>query len=118
MDGFIARLIINTVALLVLPYIVPGVHIRDPLAALAAAIVLGLANAIIRPVLVLLSLPIQIITLGLFTLVINALMLLLAARIVAGFEIYGFWPAFWGAIVLSIVSGVLSWATAPLRGHH
>lgn len=101
----------NTFALLILPYIVSGIEVSGPMAALAAAIVLGIANAIIRPILVILALPIQILTLGLFTFVINALMLLIASGLVKGFEVHGFWPALWGSIVLSIISGVLTWAT-------
>lgn len=110
MPGFLIRLAINTVALLILPYIISGIQVSGPGAALAAALVLGLVNAIIRPVLIILALPFQFFTLGLFTFVINALMLLLVSSIVRGFEVSGFWPAFWGSIILSIISGVLTWA--------
>jgi putative membrane protein len=85
-------------------YIVPGITVKNFWVALIAAIVIGLVNALIRPVLLLLTLPINIVTLGLFTLVINALMFWLAATLVKGFDVAGFGPAFWGALVFWLVS--------------
>jgi len=107
---FLIRLFFNTLAVIFVAYIVPGVTVRNFWTALLAAIVIGLVNAVIRPILSILSLPINILTLGLFSLVINALMFWLASAIVPGFEVAGFGPAFWGALVFWCVS----WATNVL----
>lgn len=106
----ILRWVINTIAIMALPYILPGITVRGFYAALVAALVLGLVNAIIRPLVLLLTLPVNILTIGLFTLVINALMLWLVSSIVKGFDVAGFWPAFWGALILFVVS----WLTNTL----
>jgi putative membrane protein len=103
---FIARWIINSLAVMLAAYLVPGVTVRDFWSALIAALVIGLVNAIIRPIAIILTLPINILTLGLFTLVINALMFWLASSIVPGFKVDGFWPAFGGALVFWAVSWV------------
>jgi putative membrane protein len=79
--------------------------------ALVAALILGIVNAIVRPILVILSLPLEILTLGLFTLVINAVLFWLVGTWHVGLAVDGFWPAFWGAIILWIVSWVLSAVT-------
>ena len=99
--------VISALAILVTAYLLPGVHVTGFVVALVLAVVLGAINAILRPILVLLTLPITIITLGLFMLVINALLVLLAAKIVPGFSIDGFMWAFIFAIVLGIVTWVL-----------
>jgi putative membrane protein len=101
--NFGIRLVVSAVALLIVAYVVSGVHVASFASALGAAIVLGLLNALLRPLLVLLTLPITVITLGLFLLVINAGILLLTAALVPGFEVHGFWAAFLGAIVLWLV---------------
>lgn len=107
--GFLVRCLINAVILLLIPYIMgPAVQVSGVLPALVAAFVLGIVNALIRPVLIILSLPIQVLTLGLFTFVINGLMLWLVASLVGGFYIAGFWPAVLASILLSIGSSVLS----------
>ncbi len=106
----LARLFLNALAVMVVAYLVPGVSVTSFPSAFIAAIVIGLVNALIRPLVSLLSLPITILTLGLFTFVINALMFWLAAKIVPGFDIAGFWPAFWGSLVFWIVS----WLTNSL----
>jgi len=80
-------------------YIVPGIQFSGTWALLLTVIVLGFVNALIRPILVLLTLPVNILTLGLFTLIINALMFWFASTIVKGFEVQDFWSAFWGALV-------------------
>lgn len=95
-------------ALLLIAWIVPGITIAGLNTALLAAVVIGLINVVIKPILILLTLPINILTLGLFTLVINALMFLLASKLVPGFQIIGFWSAFIGALILSILSVVIS----------
>ena len=108
MISFIIRLLINALALLLCAYILPGVHVTGFGGALIAALVLGVVNAILRPVLFVLTLPLQIVTLGLFTLVINGLLFWWVGHWGIGLEVSGFWSAFWGAIVLGIVSYVLS----------
>ena len=89
-------------------YLLPGVHVSNFWAAFFTAAVLGILNALIKPILIILTLPINILTLGLFTLVINALMILLASSIVKGFEVDGFWWAFLFAIILSVVNWLFS----------
>ncbi|HXX36018.1 MAG TPA: phage holin family protein [Thermodesulfobacteriota bacterium] len=106
---FIIRLIINMVAILIISYLFPKmIRVDDFLAALVAAFLLGVVNTIIRPVLVLLTLPLTLVTLGLFLLVINGLMLWLVSAFVKGFHVGGFWGAVLGSILISIVSWILS----------
>lgn len=108
-SGFLARWLINAAILLLIPYVMgPAVQVTGVVPAFIAAFVLGVVNALIRPVLIILSLPLQVLTLGLFTFVINGLMLWLVARIVGGFYIAGFWPAVLASILLSIGSSILS----------
>lgn len=104
------RWLIYAVAIMLLTYVVPGISVRNFYSALIAALILGLVNAVIRPLLVLLTLPVNILTLGLFTFVINALMLWLVSSIVKGFDIKNFVAAFLGALVLWVVS----WLTNAL----
>lgn len=89
--------------------IVPGIAIEGFGRALLAAAVLGLLNAVVRPLLVLLTLPVTVLTLGLFLLVVNASMIGLAAWLLDGFTVAGLWPAVLGAVVLSVVSSLVSW---------
>jgi len=101
--------IIGALAILVASYIVPGVTVT-PLVAFIAAVVLGALNLFIKPIIVILTLPITVVTLGLFSLVINALLVMLTSLLVPGFLVVGFWPAFFFALVLSIVNWVFnSW---------
>ena len=102
--------LINAVSLLALPYIFTSIKVASFTTALVVALILGLINAVIRPVLVLLTLPLTIVTLGLFIFVINGLLFWLVASFVAGFHVTGFWPAVFGAIVYSLIS----WAAAAL----
>jgi len=95
--------IISALAIGIAAYFIPGVQVTL-IGALVLAIVLGLLNLFIRPILLLLTLPINILTLGLFTLVINTLLIMLASGIVKGFNVSGFWPAFWFSIVLAIIN--------------
>lgn len=104
----LVRWLVNAAALYLTALLLPGIRLRGLVATLIAAAVLGVANAVLRPLLLLLSLPLNLVTLGLFTLVINALMLLLASALVPGFEVRGFWPAFLGAVVLGVISFLLS----------
>jgi len=101
--------LINALALLALPYFVPYVQVDSFWTALVAAAVLALVNALIRPILVLLTLPATILTLGLFVFVINALLFWLVASFVKGFTVGGFWSAFFGAIVYALISWAASW---------
>jgi len=105
----ILRWVINALALLIVANIVPGFHISGLYAALIAALVLGLVNAVIRPILLILTLPINILTLGLFTFVLNALMIWLVSTIVKGFEVQGFVPALLAALILWVVSLATNW---------
>lgn len=100
--------IISAIAIAITAYILPGVAVSGFVTALVLAVVLGAINLLVRPVLLLLTLPINILTLGLFTLVVNALMVILAAKVVPNFSVDGFWWALLFGIVLSIVSAVLS----------
>ena len=98
---------VTTIAILIAAYLLPGVAIRGLKAAIIAALVLGLINAIIKPVLVVLTLPLTIVTLGLFIFVLNALLVLLTSTIVPGFYVQNFWWALLFSLVFSIVSFVL-----------
>ncbi len=100
--------IINALALLALPYVVPSVQVASLGTALIVALVLGLINAVLRPVLVLLTLPVTLLTLGLFIFVINALLFQLAGNLVDGFNVGGFWPALFGSMGYSLISWALS----------
>ena len=100
--------ILNAVALLIVAYILPGINVASFGSALIAALVLGLLNTLVKPVLILLTLPITIVTLGLFLIVLNALLFWLAGSILRGFQVSGFWWAVAGAILYSIISGLLS----------
>jgi len=106
MLGVILRTLITGLGIWLATYIVPGVSATSTEALIWAAIALGLINAFVRPVLVLLTLPFTIVTLGLFLLILNAGMLNLAGWFVDGFEVVGFWSAVFGAIVVSLVSGL------------
>lgn len=104
----IFRWIVNALALLGVAYLVPGVRVETLWTALVAALVLGLVNALIRPVLLILTLPVNIVTLGLFTFVVNGLLIWLVSTMVKGFEISGFAPAFLAAVLLWAASLVTS----------
>lgn len=112
MPGLILRLLINAVAIFVAARLIGDITYRDWWSLGLAAVVLGLVNAVIRPIAIVLTLPLNIITLGLFTLVINALMLLLTSWLAGllgiGFNVASFWGAFLGALVISVVSWLLS----------
>lgn len=106
--GFLIRLCLNGLALLIVSTIIPGIEVRGVLPALAAAFLLGVVNALLRPVIVILTLPLTILTLGLFIPVINAFLLKLVSLMIRGFEVHGFWSAVFGAILLSVISGLLN----------
>jgi putative membrane protein len=105
----ILRWILNALVLMFIPYLISGVEVANFYTALITALVLGLVNAVIRPVLIILTLPINILTLGLFTLVINGLLFWFVSSFIKGFSIAGFWPAFWAALIYSLVSIVFNY---------
>jgi putative membrane protein len=109
MRGFLLRILIVAAGLWIASKVVPGVEITDGWSLLWAALVLGIVNAIVRPVVIILTLPLTILTLGLFLLVINAAMLSMVAWILDGVTVAGFWSAFFGAIVISITGWLASW---------
>lgn len=104
---FLVHAVVTALSLWVVSELVSGIGFADGKSLVVAALVLGLANAIVRPALVLLTLPLTVVTLGLFLLVLNALMLLLVAALVPGFHVASFGSAFLGGILLSIVSSVI-----------
>ena len=111
----ITKLAINALALLVVDAMFRGIWFDNNQATIAAAVVLALVNTYLRPLVVVLTLPINILTLGLFTLVINALMLELVSWVIPAFHVEGFWTAVGGALVISITSFLLNWFLQPNR---
>jgi len=109
--------VLSALAVWIVAQIVPGIHVSGPTAALVAALVIGLVNATVGLVVKVITFPLTILTLGIFWLVINAVMLELAAYFVRGFEVRGFGAAFIGAILLSIVSSLLHWLVLPERNN-
>jgi len=105
----ILRWILNALALMAVAYLYPGVEVAGFFPALIAALVLGLVNAIIRPILIVLTLPINILTLGLFTFVINALLFWFVAEIIKGFTVSGFMAALIGSLLYSLITLLTSW---------
>lgn len=108
MLAFLIRWFVTTIAVFVATKLVPGIQCAPIEALLGASLLLGIINAFVRPVLMLLSLPFIIVTMGLFIFVVNALLLLLVSKIIPSFYVAGFWSAFFGAIIISVVSWVLS----------
>jgi putative membrane protein len=108
MAGILIRWLITTVAILIVPYLLSGVRVDSFGTALWAAAILGILNAMIRPILFILTLPLTVLTLGLFILVINALMFQLAGALVSGFHVASFWSAFFASIIVSLVSWLMS----------
>lgn len=109
MLSLLLRWLLNAVALMLVAYLYPGVQVESLGTAVLAALVLGLVNAVIRPILLLLTLPVTILTLGLFIFVINALLFWFTAEIVGGFHVAGFWAALVGSILYSIITLLTSW---------
>jgi putative membrane protein len=102
--GFLARVLVNALAIYLAAAVVPGVEITGVLAALVAGLVFGLVNAFVRPVLLVLTLPLTLLTLGLFLFVLNAFCFWLTSAVVKGFDVHGFWAALFGALLVSVVS--------------
>jgi putative membrane protein len=108
MRGVLLRWLILTAAVLVASWALEGIKVDGLLPAFLAAATLGILNAFFRPLLILLTLPVNILTLGLFTFLINALLLKIVSYVITGFTVHGFWTAVLGALIVSVVSGLLN----------
>ncbi len=108
MNGIFVRWLTLTVAIVFTSYLLDGIHISGFFSALLAAAMLGILNAFFRPIALVLTLPINILSLGFFTFVINALMLKMASAVITGFDVTGFWTAVFGSLLISIISWLLS----------
>ena len=104
----IANFLITVLALVLTAWLVPGIEIVSLTAGILAALILGIVNTFIKPILTLFTLPLTVLTFGLFLLVINGMMLSITASLVSGFQVAGFWAAVFGSLVLSIVNGLMS----------
>ena len=108
MPGILIRWLTTTAAIVATAYLLDGIYVSSFFSALFAAAVLGIFNAVLRPIALLLTLPINILSLGLFTFIINALMLKMASGIIPGFGVYGFWTAIFGSLLISLISWLLN----------
>ena len=108
MNGIIIRWLTLTVAIVFTSYLLDGIHVSGFLSAVLAAAILGILNAFFRPIALVLTLPINVLSLGLFTFIINALMLKMASGVINGFEVIGFWSAVFGSLLISIISWLLN----------
>jgi putative membrane protein len=108
MKGILIRWLILTIAIVIASYLIEGIRVSGFWSALFAAATLGMLNVFLRPVLLILTLPLNILTLGFFTFVINALLLLMASGVISGFQVAGFWSALFGSFVISIVNWLTS----------
>jgi putative membrane protein len=115
MNGLIVRWLTLTAAVLVSAYLIDGIRVSGFFSALCAAALLGIFNAVLRPAFILLTLPINLLTFGLFTFVINAALLKMVSGMIRGFDVVGFWPALIGSLIISIVSGLLTLAVHDRR---
>jgi len=106
--GLLARLLLNGIAIIVAAWLIPGLELTGTVPALLAGLILGVVNVLVKPILFLLTLPFTLVTFGPFIFVLNAICLGLTAALVPGFTISGFWPALFGALVVSIVSWMLN----------
>ena len=113
MTGFFLRAVIAAFGLWLATAWISGFVIDNSFTLLVAAAVLGVVNAFVRPVVIILTLPISVVTLGFFLLVVNAGMIALVAALVPGFDIAGFWDAFWGAVIVGITGWIGSWFIGP-----
>lgn len=108
MKGIFLRWLILTAAIIATSYLLAGIQVSGFFSAFFAAAILGILNAFFRPLLLLLTLPLNVLTLGLFTFVINAVMLLMASGVITGFEVDGFWSAVFGSLLISLISWLLT----------
>jgi len=104
MNGIFVRWLILTIAIFVTSYLLDGIHVSGFFSAFFAAAILGVLNAFFRPFLLIITLPINILTLGFFTFVINAILLMMASGVIPGFEVAGFWSAVFGSLFISLIS--------------
>lgn len=108
MRGIVLRWLTLTGAILLSSYMLEGIHVSGFLTAIGAAAILGILNAFFRPIALILTLPINVLSLGLFTFVINAIMLKMASGVISGFDVQGFWTAVFGALIISLISWLLN----------
>ena len=108
MNGLTIRWLTLTAAIIVASYMIDGIRVTGVFSAVFAAAALGIFNAFLRPIALILTLPVNILSLGLFTFIINAVMLKLASGIIPGFDVHGFWASVWGAFLISIISWLLN----------
>ena len=108
MRGIFIRWLMLTAAIMFASYVLDGIQVKGFFTALFAAAILGILNAFFRPILIILTLPINILSLGLFTFIINAMLLKMASGVISGFQVYGFWSAVFGSLLISLVSWALS----------
>jgi putative membrane protein len=108
MNGIFLRWLILTFSIIATSYLIDGIQVSGFLSAFFAAAILGILNAFFRPILLILTLPVNILSLGLFTFVINAVMLMMVSGIISGFKVYGFWSAVFGSLLISLVSWLLT----------
>lgn len=108
MKRLVVKWLILTIAIMLASYLIDGIRVSGFFSAFFTAAVLGILNMFFRPILLILTLPINILTLGLFTFVINALMLMMASGVIPGFQVNGFWPAVLGSLVISLVNWILT----------
>jgi putative membrane protein len=108
MMGIFVRWLTLTGAIVFASYVLDGIHVSGFFSAFWAAAILGILNAFFRPIALILTLPINILSLGFFTFVINAFMLKLASGVISGFDVYGFWSAIFGSLIISVISWLLN----------
>ncbi len=108
MVGLFIRWVIQTLAIMAAAYLIKGIEVHGVVSAFFAAALLGVLNALLRPILLLVTLPINILSLGLFTFVINGLLLMMVSGVIGGFTVHGFWPAVFGSLIISLTSWLLT----------
>lgn len=113
MIKFIGKILINTLAIILAAELLPGIDVQDPFRAVLVALLLAVMNVTVKPVLIILTIPITILTFGLFLLVINAIIILLAAKLISGFSVEGFWWALLFSIVMALINSVMEKLLSP-----
>jgi len=108
MKGIFLRWLILTFSIIATSYLIDGIQVSGFVSAFFAAAILGILNAFFRPILLILTLPVNLLSLGLFTFVINAIVLMMVSGVISGFEVYGFWSAVFGSLLISLVSWLLT----------
>ena len=113
MRGILVKWLVLTAAIIIASYVLDGIQVAGFFSAFFAAAILGVLNAFFRPILIILTLPINILTLGLFTFIINALLLKMASGVISGFDVRGFWAAVFGSVIISLISWALNSFISP-----